>query len=807
MRSLKKTLTLALVFVMAIGLLSAGAVDFTDADDIQYAEAVEVMTGIGAINGYPDGTFNPDGLVTRAEAAKLVTYAILTPNVAEYLPKGTSSFDDVPANHWAAPYIEYCVSQGIVNGRGNGKFDPNGNVTAYELAKMLLVAAGYGRNNEYVGATWSLNVAIDAHDKGIFTGTQADNYAAPATREEAALYVFNGLSRVAQVKFSKDTESYELTVTPNGQTIGAQKYGLFKDNAVVNGVSGYTWKNGIGVALSSFITTDNVIATSTNGTPLSDLTNQYGPFYKASLDADAEFFINGRDYTSQGIPGDGADSGNTYYTFAAYSAVAGNTTYATEAAFIAKQKADHAAAAATAIDKSGVVVNFINTDLDAKAEKVVITEKTVDFVTGKVTVSGGNVAIPGIGTYSVNAVVYPADLAKDDVVLVYTDALNVTHIEKAASVTGRMTARTWTGAIIFDGATRGESQLAGVTALSGFTTYNQDATIWLDDNGNVVHFVVGDTAALANYCVVLDSAPSGFEIIARVLFMDGSTKTVTLGSVDSSAPTGSEATNKFYTYAVDSNGAYHLATVSSAGSVALDSQTNTAITNVAMFDGENLGNSNTVFVVPNSLLGGGFGYTVFTGIANAPLFNDSTPDADFEVVSINGIARYVYIYSGTYTATPATNNVYFINKNVYTQYPLTATNPAYREYAAIVDGEVTTVKVLESEASAVATGLFSVKYDADGYINDADGVVSGKDTGTGIVSVGNGVVVFGSSKVYTYNDNTVVYYISPIGTVTKGTASDLTVDGNDTWTVRLTPSPADAADLVAEIYVQEVPNP
>jgi hypothetical protein len=195
MRSLKKTLTLALVFVMAIGLLSAGAVDFTDADDIQYAEAVEVMTGIGAINGYPDGTFNPDGLVTRAEAAKLVTYAILTPNVAEYLPKGTSSFNDVPANHWAAPYIEYCVSQGIVNGRGNGKFDPNGNVTAYELAKMLLTAAGYGRNNEYVGATWSLNVAIDAHDKGIFTGTQADNYAAPATREEAALYVFNGLSR------------------------------------------------------------------------------------------------------------------------------------------------------------------------------------------------------------------------------------------------------------------------------------------------------------------------------------------------------------------------------------------------------------------------------------------------------------------------------------------------------------------------------------------------------------------------------------------------------------------------------------
>ena len=94
MRSFKKALTMALIFVMAIGLLTAGALDFTDANDIQYKEAVEVMTEIGAINGYTDGTFRPDGLLTR-RSRKLVTYAILTERVAQYLPSGSSSFTDV----------------------------------------------------------------------------------------------------------------------------------------------------------------------------------------------------------------------------------------------------------------------------------------------------------------------------------------------------------------------------------------------------------------------------------------------------------------------------------------------------------------------------------------------------------------------------------------------------------------------------------------------------------------------------------------------------------------------------------------
>ena len=284
MRSLKKTLTLVLVFAMAIGLLSAGALDFSDAADIQYKEAVEVMTGIGAINGRPDGTFDPEGLITRAEAAKLVAYTVLTRKVAEQLPRQASSFTDVASTHWASPFIEYCVSQGIIKGRGAGKFDPNGNVTAFELGAMLLRAVGYGKNGEYEGASWSINVLTDAAGHGIFTGSAATNYGAPATREEAALYFFttiNPASGIDQVNWDNTIDDYVLSAKGK---IGA-KYLLTKDTDPVNGVNGYTWKIGT-KAVSSFFATENVVGTSTDGTTIANLsTNKTDAKFIAERDS------------------------------------------------------------------------------------------------------------------------------------------------------------------------------------------------------------------------------------------------------------------------------------------------------------------------------------------------------------------------------------------------------------------------------------------------------------------------------------------------------------------------------------------
>jgi hypothetical protein len=79
MKNLKKVLSLVLALAMAFSLMSVAlaadkATDFTDYGDIEYQEAVNVLTSIGVINGVDDGnSFNPTGTLTREQGAKIIT--------------------------------------------------------------------------------------------------------------------------------------------------------------------------------------------------------------------------------------------------------------------------------------------------------------------------------------------------------------------------------------------------------------------------------------------------------------------------------------------------------------------------------------------------------------------------------------------------------------------------------------------------------------------------------------------------------------------------------------------------------------
>lgn len=780
MRTLKRTLSLALVLVMALGLMmSASAADFTDKADIQYAEGVEVMTGIGAINGYSDGSFAPDGLVTRGEAAKMIAYATLGANVAKNLSTTASSFTDVPAKLWSAPYIQYCVSKGIVSGRGNGKFDPNGNVTAYELGKMLLVAAGYGKNGEYVGASWSLNVAIDAFDKNIFLGSKDANMADAATREEAALYIFNTISKVTQVVFSADTKSYKDATTP-AKTIGEQKYGLNKAPSTVNGVTGYIWKNTIGTALSGFVATDNVIGTSKGGIPMFLLTDKTFPLYISPVAADAKYYYNG-----------------TYISSATTTPVT-------------------LAVAQAAINKAGVIVNFINTNLDASAEVISITQKSVLTLAAAPVVKDGKVAITGIcAATDVAKVVGYEGLAKSDVVLYYYNAdTGIYYVEKATSVTGKMTNRTTKdGAIdglIIGGTTYKNSGLVG-DVITAYTTYN-DTVAYLDNNGTIVKVEAVATAASTDYVVLLDSATittgwaNKFE--AKVLLMDGTVKVVPFTKIHDDADLTDDAVttvdvanaaleNVFYTYTVDANGNYELTPVAAAGLLTIASSSSATITpKVAKFDATNVASSATTFIVNGTIVGKPVGtYATYTGIANVP----SLTTANSKIIAVGGVATFVYIYSGTAVVTATPDVVYYINASTSTYYPaVVGVSDAYYEYAAIVKGESTKVKVAVAANANVHNGLWAVDY-TNGIITNPN-KTDKNIVGTGTALAANGIITLGGNS-YTYDANTVVYFINKFGVVTKGTMAEVTVDANDTFTVGISAVPNVSADLIGELYI------
>ena len=69
------SLVLALVMTMSLVTVSAGAVDFTDDSDIDYKEAVDVISALGIVDGYSDDSFRPDGSLVELEDQTLLTLA------------------------------------------------------------------------------------------------------------------------------------------------------------------------------------------------------------------------------------------------------------------------------------------------------------------------------------------------------------------------------------------------------------------------------------------------------------------------------------------------------------------------------------------------------------------------------------------------------------------------------------------------------------------------------------------------------------------------------------------------------------
>lgn len=92
---------------------------------VEYAVEHELMNGVG------DGKFNPEGSMTRA---MLVT--VLWRNAGA--PKTESSrFTDVPSGRWFSTAVAWAAECGVVNGVGDGKFDPDGAITREQMAAIL----------------------------------------------------------------------------------------------------------------------------------------------------------------------------------------------------------------------------------------------------------------------------------------------------------------------------------------------------------------------------------------------------------------------------------------------------------------------------------------------------------------------------------------------------------------------------------------------------------------------------------------------------------------------------------------------
>ena len=112
--------------------------------DAWYAKAVNTLSSLGMLGGYPDGTFRPDAPITRAEfAAIALAFA--------YDPASVScSYTDVSANAWYYTYVAQATTYGWIGGYPDGSFRPNNSITRAEVAVIVNNMLGRDADESYI---------------------------------------------------------------------------------------------------------------------------------------------------------------------------------------------------------------------------------------------------------------------------------------------------------------------------------------------------------------------------------------------------------------------------------------------------------------------------------------------------------------------------------------------------------------------------------------------------------------------------------------------------------------------------------
>lgn len=115
--------------------ITAPGITFGDISAHENQLAIEALAARGIIDGMEDGLFHPEESMTRAQFAAIVVRALgLT-------PAANATFTDVPSTAWYAPYVGTASTYGLINGVGEGRFNPDGTITKQETAVMVARAA------------------------------------------------------------------------------------------------------------------------------------------------------------------------------------------------------------------------------------------------------------------------------------------------------------------------------------------------------------------------------------------------------------------------------------------------------------------------------------------------------------------------------------------------------------------------------------------------------------------------------------------------------------------------------------------
>ena len=588
---MKKLLALVLALVMSMSLVTISNADFKDADKIDYTEAVDVMNAVGVLIGDENGNFNPKDNLTRAQAAKIISYLLLGNKTAEGLA-GSGKFTDVAKTSWAAGFVDYCAAVGVVNGVGNGKFDPNGSLTTLQFAKMLLVALGYDAKIEgFVGTDWSINVSAKANQVGLLNGLDVSANAT-LTREQAAKMALNTL-KAPLVEY--ENKGGNISVNGADINIGASK-AEFKtstnkkaqtiDNSMINGTTAYTvefaeeyysdlrltkttddfgrdanqWKYKT-VEIGTYADDSDLKETYTAKAKRGDLYNLVGSTVVDGIKLgkyNFELYVDGKKVANP----------NPDNYFVKNSSSATGTTYA------------------DGLSGNGVLTEvYMDNDNNVKIVVVYtyLVQATADYNSIKGILS---IEYKDVNAADNNDPTLPVTIENDDVnvegfkaddyiLVTYSrSAREVKSAVKAEIVTGEVSEYTEDDYVIVGGTKYSYSKVVGNGADESKTQYTikEKATVVLDQYGYII--CVDDALASSSYVFIKETAKSngvGNRVAADAYFTDGTNETIIIKKADGktdantklladgrSAANTSDGQGKWYTFSKDSNGEYTL---------------------------------------------------------------------------------------------------------------------------------------------------------------------------------------------------------------------------------------------------------
>lgn len=173
-----------------------------------YESAVQRVSALGLMTGYEDGSFGAEKNITRAEFAAILIRASNLESVAN-METGPSQYSDVPSEHWASGAISLATRLGFVNGMGDGKFEPESEITYEQAAKTFVCILGYSvMVKQQPGASWYADYMRVASQIGILKSVQGAQVGQPLTRAQAAVMLDNTIN--TDIMTMAEGDSYQI---------------------------------------------------------------------------------------------------------------------------------------------------------------------------------------------------------------------------------------------------------------------------------------------------------------------------------------------------------------------------------------------------------------------------------------------------------------------------------------------------------------------------------------------------------------------------------------------------------------------